>query len=617
MSGPGALLPLGAPSCTRLAPAGVAKRAKNPTACRVQLGAARLGAPRGRRTLALLLLFAACASAVEVIPLFTSASAGDLLRWEIRGLPANSVGNEVARNPVLVIMGPDRRQWRRHCFAAQEFTPGKNVTVQELDPVAPPTVEVRHTPREAGLQRWNLLSPEGKVLAAGQVLVGPGTVRGPVRISTDNPRLLAKPDGSVLLTIGPNLCWAEGPDRVAAFARWLPALRAAGCNHVRLWLSSWCGQIESDTPDQYRLDQAWLVDHILDLARANDLYVTMVLDNHYDLEHGKAFPYGSSFLARQTSFLSVPPPAQYERRLRHVLARWGADDTVLAWELMNELDLAQPIRELSLPWAESALALLTRLDADRRLRTVSWAGVDWERLAKLPGLDLVQLHTYVLEWVPSAGPRRELTRDGVGLLVEPGERAAALGLPFCFGETGYQGTNAHNPGNDLDTDGLLFTQQLWAGLLTGGHGTAMNWWWDGYLEPNGLFARYRAVADITAAINWRDAGLTPLAVPRGHPVRILGWRSPTQALLWPHLRADTWHRALVDRSPRPVLAAATAMPIGGFLSGGTATLTRYDWRTGQTLSSATAAITTDGTLHLPVGPTVGEVLVVVQVNRAP
>jgi hypothetical protein len=316
-------------------------------------------------------------------------------------------------------------------------------------------------------------------------------------------------------------------------------------------MASWCGQVDGDKPGAWRLDQAWLFDGILHAAHAAGLHVTVVLDNAHDLTDGHAGPYGAALDQRLATFLNPTPPAAWQERLRYVLARWGADDTVMAWELCNELDMAQPVRERALPWIAPAASALRKLDQDARLRTISWCGDDWYRAMSQPGIDVTQVHSYVLEWADPGGFRKATTRDGVGMLLDPAAQANAIDHPWFFGELGYQGTNSDHPGLDLDANGMLLRQQAWAGLLLGGCGSGMTWWWDVWVDQRNLWGQYRGLARTLARIDWTQAAdFHPFPPNLGDQVLVLGWQGPTQCLLWPQPRGDTWYNALVARRPR-------------------------------------------------------------------
>ncbi|MBA3685237.1 MAG: hypothetical protein H0W72_08355 [Planctomycetes bacterium] len=491
-------------------------------------------------------------AAVELLPRFTAARTGDLLTWELRGVDPAWLTFDVGATPSLVIDGPVGGGRRRACYLDQDHQRNPDGLDPELVAIGERVLRVRHVARVAGSHRWRLCDPAGTTLLAGEFTVVDGAgPPGPIGQSPHNPRLLAFSDGTPFIPIGPNIAWTKGPDRLKLFDRFFTALAAAGGTHTRMWLASWCGQFESAEPDRYRLDQAWLADGALALARARGLKVTVVIDNHHDFHEGLMVPYGATIADRLRVFMAPTPGAQYLRKLRYLLARWGADDTVMAWELFNELDLACPVRETALPWVAGATAAFARLDLDHRLCTVSWAGNDWDRCAAAGSQGLAQVHRYVLEWAHSDEATKATTRDGVGLLIGSARRADEIGRPFLFGEVGYQGTEAVNQGNDLDSDGLLLRQQAWAGFLVGSCGSGMGWWWDVYIDSLGLWSQYRPLATAVGLIDWRDRELSPLPAAERGTLRVLGWQGPGQALLWPQATSDTWYASLMEGRGRP------------------------------------------------------------------
>ncbi len=565
------------------------------------------------RVFTALLLSVFCVSeAVELVPHFADTpAADDLLEWELRDVPDAWLVTDVERTPTLTVTAPDGMTMTRKAFLYQRGVLNQDPAITgEYIAVGTPELRIRHTARVPGRHAWHLRDPVGETLAEGALTVGDSRgPRGPLGISARNPRLLAFADGTPWIPIGPNIAWAL-PDRLANMERYFARLAEQGGTHARVWLASWCGQFESDQPDIYDLPSAWVADEILASARRHGLRLTMVIDNHHDLVHGKRFPYGKDYVARARNFLAATPGPQYERKLRYLLARWGADDTVAVWELFNEVDMACIVREIAIPWIAGASTLFQQIDQDRRLTTVSWAGPDWDRAFAAAAVDLVQLRAYVHEWLDMDEELRASDRDGVGMMLADVARANQGTRPFFVGESGYQGLEQHNPGNELDQQGLLLRQQAWAGFLLGGCGSGMNWWWDVYIDANGLWGIYGGLARAVEAIDWRDPDLLPLTPNEDGHLRIIGWRSPRQALLWPQTRIDTWFEHVVEERERPVFPQDAALPIPGFIAGAAYSIRWQHQVTAQAEVETTAMATDDGRLDLTM-PAAGHDLVVI------
>ena len=516
--------------------------------------------------------------AVELTPQFTTATTGDLLTWTITAAPEAWRTTDVAHTPQLKITDPAGHNMYRPAFAVADG------------------VWVRHVPRTVGRHTWKLLDPQGATVADGQFTVDRGTnPQGPIGVSSRNHRYLGWANGTSFVPIGPNVCWIEG-DPLAGYEAAFAKMAAVGCNHTRVWMCSWSLGIVNSPGKDLRFDRALQIDGVLAAGRRHGVRVTLVLDNHTDIISGKPALFEGSIEERQAAYFSDPPSVEWIRYLRYCLARWSADDALLAFELVNEADLAQPIRERSVPWVSAAADLLQRFDQDRRLHTISWCGGDWERVLANPAIDFIQLHHYVLDFLEESESIRAPTRDGVGMLLTPSARANNFGRPWLLAESGFQGTNADNPGNDLDTDGLLLRQQLWAGFLLGGCGGAMNWWWDVYLDPHKLWKVYPPFATIIARLDLTDPELAAIMPNESGPVRMMGVASARQALLWPQVRTDTWHRLLVENKPRIGLGIDQPIRLGGFVANRSYTLTPLDPRTAVAEIGQTLVADADGRL---------------------
>ena len=536
------------------------------------------------------IIFAASVPAVEVTPRFTTATPGDLLTWSLTATPPAWSTTDVALTPRLKVIAPDGKSTYRPAYLTHNH------------------LEVRHVARHVGTYRWKLINPEGVQVGDGEFKVTPGTnPPGPLGINALNRRFLAWADGTPFLPVGPNVAWVDG-DPVQGFTKSFATMRANSCNHVRIWMATWSLGLEGERPDDYRLDRAEQLDGVLAAARAAGIRVTLVLDNHHDVLLGTPFPYGDNQIKRQDNFFSVPVSPAWARRLRYCLARWGADDAIMAFELINEADLALPVRERVIPWVNAAMTMLKDSDLDHRLHTVSWCGSDWPRAMASPAIDIVQVHSYVLEWIEESDAVKLPTRDGVAMLIPSAIAANAPApsgdiRPWLLGEVGYQGTTAENPGNDRDPHGLLLRQQLWAGFLLGGCGGGMNWWWDVYLDAHHLWPVYRSFSALTAHLDLRDPDLVPLSPNATGAVRVIGWASPRQALLWPQVRNDTWYQAIVAKAPRTGLGIAQPIRLGGFLANRSYLVTPADALSG--IRAVPITVTADGegklSLSLPAG----------------
>ncbi|MFA6595671.1 MAG: hypothetical protein WCT00_05095, partial [Bacilli bacterium] len=72
-------------------------------------------------------------------------------------------------------------------------------------------------------------------------------------------------------------------------------------------------------------------------------------------------------------------------------------------------------------------------------------------------------------------------------------------------------------------------QGLWAGIMGGGAGGAMNWWWDSQVHPNNLYYLYQGAATFASKMNLSGSDYTQLTELSGvninkANIRYLGYR---------------------------------------------------------------------------------------------
>jgi hypothetical protein len=130
----------------------------------------------------------------------------------------------------------------------------------------------------------------------------------------------------------------------------------------------------------------------------------------------------------------------------------------------------------------------------------------------------------------------------------------------------------------------------------------MNWWWDTYLDVHDLWGVYRPFASVVAKLDLRDPDLVPITPNASGALRLIGWASPRQALLMPHLRDDTWYRTFVLEQPRPAMSIAMPIRLGGFISGRTYAVATCDMLTGVVAIPVPVRANSDGVLDFSLAP---------------
>ena len=543
----------------------------------------------------------------------------DLIEWEITVEDPQWISADSQKTPFMIIREGNEKPVRRAAFIFQAHRTDPDHRQGEYRPLSNTTLRVRYSPRTSGTLRWQLFPPQSDpqttpAIAADRMVVLNGhQVGGAIRQAPFNKRLLATPDGQVFIPIGPNIAWALGQDRLAQFITYLDKLEAVGGNHIRIWCSSWFGQIEHQSePGTWRLDQAWLLDAVLAACRERGIYVTLVLDNHHDFIEGKSFPYGTNILERALHFFGPELAETYKQRLHYLIARYGADDHILAWELFNEIDLTGVERYRLVNWARQAATFFTSVDPFERLVSISWAGDDWPEMREVNEINLFQVHRYLPPMDDIQGNDYDIlatmVADSIPLLDDD--------HPFIFAEVGHQGANeANNPGNKIDTTGLILVHKAWTGFLLGGAGYGMNWWWDSWIDKNDLWKLYKPMGSITEKLNWLDPALKPMRVPLDGDLRVIGWQAPQQALIWPQSLSDNWHQQLITKIPNQLLGKRLAVTMNAMEPTQTFSIKAYDMFSGDVTLSESATTDQQGRLIVRLPPHTGNQVVVIKLIR--
>jgi hypothetical protein len=167
------------------------------------------------------------------------------------------------------------------------------------------------------------------------------------------------------------------------------------------------------------------------------------------------------------------------------------------------------------------------------------------------GLDFTQVHFYArtsFTWFPNLAQNVvQWSRD----------RYATTGKPVLFAELG---VNANGPAETRadDPDGIGVHDGLWSGVVSGGFGTAMTWWWDNLIdvEAGRYYPMFGSVARFVRRVQWDREAFAPTGATAhtkaSRPLVVYGLRGTSSALLWVKDDAYQWDNparvALTDAS---------------------------------------------------------------------
>jgi hypothetical protein len=447
-----------------------------------------------------------------------------------------------------VFQAPDGRRVHVIGFWYQAYDRALVNGSERLTATGDPYFMARFTPTTAGrwLWWWHVKIPSGTYDTPARPLdVAPAAGRGFIRRSAQDPRYLAYDDGSSYFAVGENLGWADRRGTYA-YDSWLSQLAAQHATFARLWMPSFGFGIEWDDTGlgdyTNRLDRAWQLDRVLDEAGARGIAIELSLLNHgafstvYNAQWANN-PYNAANggpIATPAAFFTDATARRYfVQRLRYIVARWGASTDLLAWELWNEVDLTDGYNgDAVAAWHRDMVDVIHRLDPYRHLVTTSHAlFVSDPKVWSGGGLDFTQIHHY------SHGGFTWFTNLSQDVVQWSRDRIATTGRPVLFAELGVNSLGPDETRAD-DPTGMGIHDGLWAGVVSGGFGTAMTWWWDNLVdvEPDLYYPMFGSVARFVHGVAFDTEGFTYAApaarTATGRPLVVYGLQGDPTALWW-------------------------------------------------------------------------------------
>jgi hypothetical protein len=378
---------------------------------------------------------------------------------------------------------------------------------------------VRFAGREVGEYRYEVVSRGGEkpvVLGQGRFAVARSDRPGYVRISARSPLFFELDSGHPFFAIGENMCWPR-QGGTYDYDTWMGKLAENGGNYVRLWLINDWNQLglenrpQTESGDEnglgrYTQQPAWRVDYIVQLGERLGVRALMCIDSFnsldassrngnwahsaYNAENGGPCATPAGF------FTNAEAKRLFKQRLRYLVARWGYSTSVLAWEFWNEVDLVTGYDSGAVAgWHREMADYLHSIDPWHHPITTSYSRTDGDpAVDKLSQMNFLQSHNYG-------------SRDVAGMVYDWSRRfLETYGKPYYLGEYG-----ANVRGDLADNEGVQLHNGLWAGMLTGGPGTAMLWYWD-WVERNDLYHEFAPVAAFAAEVDWAGEDYQPAQI---------------------------------------------------------------------------------------------------------
>ena len=319
--------------------------------------------------------------------------------------------------------------------------------------------------------------------------------RGIIQVDSNTNRNFIDGLGNSFIPVGVNLCWWTNNSRKTYdYDVWFEAMNQNNLNMARLWMATWgfslhWGKSYNNFDD--RLNMAARLDKVMNLADENDIYIQLCFVNHGQFssttnsEWGKN-PYnvknGGIIESPAEFFSNEECKKTFKNEMTYIVARYGYSDKIMAWELFNEVDWtdgADSSNRLNIyNWHKQMGEYLNSIDPYDHMITTSYK-TNTGMAYSLGCIDYTCPHDYgysnknITTNLPSSMQsiidkyKKPTMQSEVGINWESGTASAKV-----------------------DPTGISIRQALWAGMMGGTAGAAMNWWWDSWIHPNNLWTVY-------------------------------------------------------------------------------------------------------------------------------
>lgn len=365
-----------------------------------------------------------------------------------------------------------------------------------------------------------------------EVTGDPTGYKGLVQIDKSNNRTFVFEDGTTFMPIGENIgWWADNSRKTYDYKVWFEKCKENNMNIARVWMAPWgfClhwGSSMYDLTD--RLNYAARLDVMFEYAKENDMYIMLTLLNHGQFSTGAdptwdANPYnkknGGILDKPQQFFTNADAKKAYKNELLYIIGRYGYSNNILCWELFNEVDWTDSadVNAVNIRnWHDEMGKFVKANDSYHHLVSTSYKTEQGASFS-LDVIDFACPHNYgyagknICDTLPAALDKLYKQYNKPILQAE-------IGINWENGSSNYK----------LDPTGVHLRQNSWAGMMGGGAGGAMNWWWDSYVHPYDLYYQFKGAGAYAKLMDLTGSDYTQLRTLSGVSVTsscgILGYR---------------------------------------------------------------------------------------------
>jgi hypothetical protein len=271
-------------------------------------------------------------------------------------------------------------------------------------------------------------------------------------------------------------------------------------------LESSVGREGAGGPGRYKLDNAWRIDYILNLSEQLGIYIMACLETQQYLRRGvwwERFTYnvanGGPVTSPADFFVNAKADAQFQKRLRYIVARWSYSTALFSWEFWNEVSACNDFNaENAARWHVRMARYLRSIDPSEHVIHTNFGNLDgYQEVDGLPEMELVSTNIY---------SRRDMGQTAIW-----GSRmmTARYRKPYLLTEygVGHEGRWVQN-----DPKGVIVHDGLWGALVSGSAGAALPWGWDNWVDAQNMYHYWKPVAEVVHGVPFHKRQWQPVSV---------------------------------------------------------------------------------------------------------
>ena len=417
-----------------------------------------------------------------------------------------------------IFQTPDGRSVAMPGFYFQDYQRTHVNGREILTPVGDPVWKVRFSPTTPGTYRYKL-----QMVNSGQTVeteeqdfqcTDNSNKHGFLRVSEENPYYFKFDDGTPFLVVGENI-GTLGSMGTALADKWYTSLARVGGNFARSW---WCAggtDLESrisDRPDQglgrYKLDEAWRIDYLVNMADQLGIYMMCCIETQQYLRRGvwwERFTYnaanGGSVKSPADYFVNNEADAYFRKRLRYIAARWSYSTAIFSWQFWNEVSACNDFDPDNVArWHERMARYLRSIDPYNHIIHSNFGNMDgYQAVDELPEMEVISTNIY--------------SRRDMGQTAAWGTRmmTGRYKKPYLLTEygVGHQGHWVED-----DPKGIIVHNGLWGALVSGSAGAALPWGWGHWIDRQNMYHYWKPIADVVRDIPFYRRQWKPVTIEK-------------------------------------------------------------------------------------------------------